>query len=389
VEQLKSELKAALSRAVTALKNDGVPQWTLAPITHIDGERFVLSTVGGVRTAATGEVIVSQPKDSELLVFSSSGELLRRIGGPGDGPGEFSFVGGFGLLGDTIWVHDWVARRLTYLSLDGAQLQITPFVRRDLASLRGLLPLPLRERADEFSLMWPDALSPDGSAIALVSPWLRSDRGGTTPVLPLVAVGRDLQPLRLLALLPTSEVVVEVGTGAQKHEVGLEAPFGKELLGFVTSPGGKRMAILTVDYSRSVVRILQLELNGDTLSQGELRFRKKPVARADMAVHAEMLAAQLQIADAEKVILRSLRQRPAAYEPFEQILLSDDGLVWLGAQTTLDEQLWLCVGPNGTVLGYLILASNWQPVTLEGERVWVLARDSMEVSSIAGYRVVR
>jgi hypothetical protein len=51
------------------------------------------SRIRRVRVSATGEVYVLDGSAKEVRVFGPDGRRLRVIGGPGEGPGEFSFPG--------------------------------------------------------------------------------------------------------------------------------------------------------------------------------------------------------------------------------------------------------------------------------------------------------
>jgi hypothetical protein len=59
-----------------------------------------------------------------LLIFDSTGKPLRRVGRPGQGPGEFTRPSGPVLLGgDTLLVPDAANRRLNYFRGDGGLIR--------------------------------------------------------------------------------------------------------------------------------------------------------------------------------------------------------------------------------------------------------------------------
>lgn len=43
-------------------------------------------------------------EDPQVTVLDPDGSFVRYIGGEGEGPGEFAHVGGFGFVGDTVWL---------------------------------------------------------------------------------------------------------------------------------------------------------------------------------------------------------------------------------------------------------------------------------------------
>ncbi|MGB8960111.1 MAG: 6-bladed beta-propeller, partial [Candidatus Aminicenantales bacterium] len=82
-----------------------------------------LEEIGDVR-ADRGRVYIQDKKDIAVYFFDD-GRFLRRIGRPGQGPGEFTMLGGFTVLSDRIVVTD-IAKTLFY-SVEGEYLgQMSP-----------------------------------------------------------------------------------------------------------------------------------------------------------------------------------------------------------------------------------------------------------------------
>ncbi len=81
-----------------------------------------LEEIGDVR-ADHGRVYIQDKKDIAVYSFDD-GRFLRRIGRPGQGPGEFTMLGGFTVLSDRIVVTD-IAKTLFY-SVEGEYLGQMP-----------------------------------------------------------------------------------------------------------------------------------------------------------------------------------------------------------------------------------------------------------------------
>jgi hypothetical protein len=84
--------------------------------------------VVGFTSASTrlsdGRIVVSDAQANSLKFYSPSGEYLKSVGGPGDGPGEFSRIGrAFRVHGDTLVVRDTRRPRLTYFDADGQRIR--------------------------------------------------------------------------------------------------------------------------------------------------------------------------------------------------------------------------------------------------------------------------
>ncbi len=80
------------------------------------------------------------PANAFLTVFDSGGRFLARLGGRGDGPGEFQAIGRLRFLGaDTVAVFDSRSRRRTVMTLGGEVVSTRPF---DVGRFRYSLDLP-------------------------------------------------------------------------------------------------------------------------------------------------------------------------------------------------------------------------------------------------------
>ena len=87
----------------------------------------VLARVGGVVPLAGGQLVVVNGADRQLLVFDSTGQLVRRVGRRGEGPGELSRPTDAVLCGnDSIAVND--VARLTLFAVGGAHVREWPLV---------------------------------------------------------------------------------------------------------------------------------------------------------------------------------------------------------------------------------------------------------------------
>lgn len=77
--------------------------------------------------AEHGKVYIQDRKD--IAVYSlETGRFLKRIGRPGQGPGEFTFLGSFSLVGDRLVAQD--IRKTIFFSADGEYLgQVIPPAR--------------------------------------------------------------------------------------------------------------------------------------------------------------------------------------------------------------------------------------------------------------------
>jgi len=75
--------------------------------------------VVGVVRLADGRIVVADGGSREIRYFSAGGKHLATTGGKGDGPGEFRWIDWMGARGDSVYVWDSFATRLTVLGPRG------------------------------------------------------------------------------------------------------------------------------------------------------------------------------------------------------------------------------------------------------------------------------
>ena len=107
---------------------DDAPTWTVAdePVVTVPsvGPGYELFRVGAVRPLGSDRFVVANGGSQELLVFSLAGDLVRKIGGAGEGPGEFQgletvFVSAQGAL----VAADFPAQRITHFDSTGTFIE--------------------------------------------------------------------------------------------------------------------------------------------------------------------------------------------------------------------------------------------------------------------------
>ena len=107
------------------------PQWTagrgwrLSPtamltIGSVSGrDEYLFGDVVAGSRLEDGSIVVAEATASELRVFDRTGALLRRMGGPGEGPGEFRWLTTAWVRKDSVWAFDNALHRVSKFALDG------------------------------------------------------------------------------------------------------------------------------------------------------------------------------------------------------------------------------------------------------------------------------
>ncbi|WP_428605720.1 6-bladed beta-propeller [Sedimenticola sp.] len=97
---------------VARLDRSGRPRGTL-------GEGLLTRPTGIARDALSGELFIADTRDGSIKVFDSAGTLLRRIGAPGDGPGELNAPTYIAWHEDRLYVTDTLNSRIQIFDRQG------------------------------------------------------------------------------------------------------------------------------------------------------------------------------------------------------------------------------------------------------------------------------
>lgn len=133
---------------VVVTQPGGLPtgeRWTLSPdpVLDIGGAGpsaagiDLFQVVGAFRVEGSGEVVVGNKGTSQVLVFDSSGSLIRAIGGRGQGPGELEGLYGLHPCGAGRFMVD-EGRRASVFTLQGDLVGVTPPEWRDIFNFEGI-----------------------------------------------------------------------------------------------------------------------------------------------------------------------------------------------------------------------------------------------------------
>ncbi|MBN1970197.1 MAG: 6-bladed beta-propeller [Candidatus Delongbacteria bacterium] len=87
----------------------------------IDSDKFVISSPSFPKFDLDGNIYIQDQDFKKMTVykFDSQGNYINSFGKKGTGPGEFDFMGGFVVKGDTIYVSDWGNWQIDKFTLNG------------------------------------------------------------------------------------------------------------------------------------------------------------------------------------------------------------------------------------------------------------------------------
>lgn len=79
--------------------------------------------IATARRLPDGRLLVLDAGTMELRFYGAGGELLRTVGSPGRGAGQYRSLDGVAILDDSLWVFDPFLGRVSVLSLDGGYVR--------------------------------------------------------------------------------------------------------------------------------------------------------------------------------------------------------------------------------------------------------------------------
>lgn len=122
----------AAAQAPTIIRSTNAPVWGSVPklvrelrIGVLDGdEEYMFGRIADVAVGKAGQIIVAEDGQKPLIrQYDASGKFERKIGGFGEGPGEYRSIGGIRTFADgRLAVWDNRIRRLTTFTADGQRI---------------------------------------------------------------------------------------------------------------------------------------------------------------------------------------------------------------------------------------------------------------------------
>ena len=125
--------------------------WTLSEgelrIGSVDDPDYIIGFVGGITLGPDGLLYTIEWGVGSVRRWTPDGQPAGTIGRRGEGPGEFEQTSSLGFFGDSLWVWDAEAYRVSYFDLEGRFLgSVSP--RFDIGSMDESPPRPNRPLRD-------------------------------------------------------------------------------------------------------------------------------------------------------------------------------------------------------------------------------------------------
>jgi hypothetical protein len=372
---------------------DDLPRFVLTEELRMgsaDDPAVGFTRIGGIEVDDDGLVYVLEAEDRHIRVYDAAGTRARTIGGPGEGPGEFTFRGvntRFGIIADTLWVSDTNAGRFSLFTLDGQVLE-TVQTAQAIAEVIPGVPLGLRPTEYVGGGLFVSTYSIPGGAMSTIA---NSARPVRAPVVLMDRGGGVRDTLRYETLRASSPVGVEVaGQRATVPQAPDDGPLYVDGRG--TSYGVERA--VPQAGAPAVITVFRVA-GADTAYRRTIGYQPKPWSAERVS---GMMAASLRLwsnrvgegADtaAAAAAVREAMTLPPSQPPISAVRVGDDDVVWLSREDDpASPPEWVMIGPDGEPIG----AVTGEPKTTlhwsSGDTVWGVALDGLDVPWLVRYRL--
>lgn len=353
-------------------------------IGSVDDSATMLTQVGSM-VVRDGRIYSSHRQESSILVHGPDGQRLARIGGEGEGPGEFRGLGAIGFLGDTLWAFDYRLSRASYFTPDGELIRT---VR---------IPMELRQSRDEPSPPRPMALLPDGRILGAEPAWSHEVAAGTLTEIAFVAMDTLGNVLDTLYIQKPTIWAIQDPTGASSYGSYRGQPFDDSPIRVHSQ---REPAYVLVDRTvesdaSDTYRVARITFEGDTVFDRTLAYEVVPI---DPAYPDSLIEAYAtRVADSDFGTPPPLRKAmtwarenlyvPAHYPPVGTALVGLDETVWLRLAAPRDAETveWLVLDADGEPMARIELPRRFQLREARTDRVWGWAADELGVPYIYQY----
>lgn len=373
------------SAGITVVRNpssglwEGSGAWTVAEEMRIGGgfdvsEDYQFGLVAAISVDAAGNVWVADQQAATVRKYSPEGEYLATAGRPGGGPGEIGLqLAGVFATSEGIEVPDLGNFRVSLFGDDG-----------EFISSRGL------NIADGIPIRWDQ--HPDGRIVAQYrsAGQAGNDLEGGDKVRTF-----EEEPVTLLELPKGESFSMSSETGVPQFRIFEPEPI------WDLGEDGRLAYGMNNDY-----RIQLYNDAGEVSRIVTFPFEQRPVTEGDQSRMRRAFGRLLETQGVPPAALDAFLagvQFGETYPAFAQIILAQDGGIWVQLLRTADEMgadeelnlqdlgsnRWDVFDPEGRYLGEMTMPEKFQPVLFRGDAIYGIQRDEFDVQSVVRFRVNR
>lgn len=371
-------------------------------IGSVDDPDVGFSRIGQVVGDRDGNVYLFEAQEVEIRAYSPAGELLRRMGRRGEGPGEFSGrIGGFGISGDTLWVFDSGHLRLSLFSRSGELLSDVP-----LEEVRAPLHQP-----GASAQIWPRHMDDDGLFVG--EEGMNFSGNGAperdTVDIPLVRFGADGRVVDTIGFYPDvrGHDAEMISVGRSRHPLPFPPSSAPRQIRTARERIMVEQQVEDVEAGLRRLRIVRLAHAGDTVRTREFGYRPSPfpekvldsIATARAQVVGSMLLFGLggveqierhpEDSAAARVAIRRQMPFPEMQPPVQGHRITSEGAIWLQREDLgTATRKWTVFDAEDEPVGVLDLPAGLRIAWASDDSFWTVEPDEWDVPWLVRYRIL-
>ena len=365
--------------------------WTVSGpevrIGSVDDPDYVFGPVVGLTPSPDGFLYSLHWGDATIRRWTLDGTPAGSVGRQGEGPGEFGRPIRMGFYGDSLWVSDLDAYRVSYFDLEGE------FV--------GSVSPKVEIGGPESSPPRPERPLRDGTFVGQVPAWSDGIARGTlteTPYVHMDGAGETLGRIWAMPHEPRDifAILNESGFGGSYSR----QPFGDGYMSTILQDG---LLVLErrawTGEGDPTVRVSKIGLGGDTLFTAAVPYEPTALSaeRFDsvVQVQTEQRASMSSAFQASAADIRNALYRPSHLPAVSGMLVAEDGKTWLQRFDPVESETgeafseWWILDAEGAPLGRARTPSHLRLVHVGNDVVWGIERDELDVEYIVRYRLAR
>jgi hypothetical protein len=335
----------------------------------------LLVSVTGVRRLENGQLVVSLDDDKTVRWFDRDGREVRRVGRPGEAPGEFLSVALIGVLADSVLLWDGQLDRATVLGPDGALVRTFQPAFADTAVAYGLA---VSGAFSDGRLL----LAGRSGAQSAMPSGLRRD------TIPLAVANREGRVEQVLARVLSHENVIVTGPG---FVTMLPRPFGART---AITPDGTTLLVSDGQYDE----VIRYSLDGEPAAIYRLDRPRRLIALSEVEQQRRRLAQQVEqlpetIGQAVSDAMAGVGV-PTVYPAHDRILVDGSGAIWMREdigprRTEVEGHHWDVLDRDGRWLGQVTTPPRLELYHVTRDRVIGVWRDENDVEHLRVHRLSR
>lgn len=339
----------------------GSGDWTLEPISTFTAamdDTVLVNSITGLQPGHDGFLYVTMRGDRRISLLTTDGQQVRRIGGEGEGPGEFTGINGLGWRSESLWVMDTQLGRLSWFDSAGlflgSERQPEPHLRP--TSSGGLLGM---------KQLWVEATS---TRVEFQAP----GQPGLTTV-------KQISWIRGGFRLPQGGGTFRVGAHPLSDSpLATHHPRGQGMVVAERSAADGPVVLTWISANGAIIREERVQLEAPALTG--------PAWRTFLdAFFNPSLGPGISESQLDAVLVR-----PDRWPPVSQLQLSTDGKVWLKGPTMPGADVtWTVLDSMATRLGSITLPADLRLMHLSGDTVWTMRPNADDLDVVTRYLLRR